>query len=1155
MNSLPKYFPVHKLSRLNRSKVTWFYRRYVEEYYEHYTFGHFILAAYAAIPAYLTPDLLYKIWLNFNQYEWRNKVVNIHRIAVSDVLLAPFCREIGYELYEMDNEIRDAFLEWLELSSRSEIWRDQQLQTPQTIAEFLQEYQRLPNPGTIRWGKSYEETQTWNNWLIINPEKSQQLLTERVKKAEVEKDEIGMLRAMDFWSNAKGKVEVLFGQDEAVSQWADFKQNATFMAALKAQIQGNSEAFAQMIEDNPFLKTYLNREPEGGIEVKLSKAVEEFVEKIPPPTIFAAVIGINQYENTDVHSLTGCVNDAEAFKALLETYAQKQDKPLDLLSLLDEEATFEAMQEMITHFRQARNGDVCVLYFAGHTHYLNLEENKGRRFLLYDSDKAEKEITQNTLEEWLYPLLSEKEVAFLIVLDTHEAKEEFKADLPQNLLRKNERTLKGSLIYLNAGMPGQATYERQMEGKTRGAFTYALEKVLEAGGFEKNYRQITELVNLRMLRSQEQQTPFVEAIPTFAANNLFLTNITDAETTYEITWEEEAQSWRLVAGRRQGITPSLDFMLTELAVKDGTRVQVREVFEDYSYLYSFEADQSATLEAVLLQTALPKIKVAYDENLDRRLRERLEEAIERHNIYYIDVVENPSEAQYFIRNREREYYLSRKSSRYQRRHVPLFNFQYDAFELIKQMEYIAQWTGVLELNRNSNLLKRKDVEVSIEAIEGISIQNIDAATPTMVYKDPELVQINYQKLTQDWLMPAFRCKIINQSNKKVYVNALYLDSTYGILDFGQYEMEGSQILTRSSGFDKPDFTYLTFDEERTILLNIDEAYLRVGRTEIVDYIKLFISEEPLYTEPILQDSLELKRENLRKSVSTQFQANTFDLSNTDWIAIAIPIKITRQEKEARQQEQQLWENASEQHTFEGYEDYLKVFPNGRWAEVVREKLEQMLMRQESSAPSYEETEIENESNVELNAPVSNEAKIFPEAKSAFDNNEPSNSDTPKITNLANLKRELKQLLTVDKSKEALELLRTYLRSGASLENDLILLSSRFNATTRDVRRGLVTREQAQIAFSRVNYALMNYIDDLEEADVVFPKEKTFQQKTTTLSNLEQQGLLEEAELLQKRINRINRALALETDPSRQLAYEEQVAELSEKLAVVKRKLG
>ncbi|MEM1124260.1 MAG: hypothetical protein AAGJ18_27730 [Bacteroidota bacterium] len=66
MNSLPKYFPTDKLSRLNRSKVTWFYRRYVEEYYEHYTFGHFILAAYAAVPAYLTPDLLYKIWLNFN---------------------------------------------------------------------------------------------------------------------------------------------------------------------------------------------------------------------------------------------------------------------------------------------------------------------------------------------------------------------------------------------------------------------------------------------------------------------------------------------------------------------------------------------------------------------------------------------------------------------------------------------------------------------------------------------------------------------------------------------------------------------------------------------------------------------------------------------------------------------------------------------------------------------------------------------------------------------------------------------------------------------------------------------------------------------------------------------------------------------------------
>ena len=87
MSSLPKYFPVDKLKSLPLSKVNWFYSRYVEEYYPYYTFGHFIMAAYAAVPALLTPDLLYKIWLNFNQYQWRGKPLNIHRIAVSDVLL------------------------------------------------------------------------------------------------------------------------------------------------------------------------------------------------------------------------------------------------------------------------------------------------------------------------------------------------------------------------------------------------------------------------------------------------------------------------------------------------------------------------------------------------------------------------------------------------------------------------------------------------------------------------------------------------------------------------------------------------------------------------------------------------------------------------------------------------------------------------------------------------------------------------------------------------------------------------------------------------------------------------------------------------------------------------------------------------------------
>jgi hypothetical protein len=72
--------------------------------------AHLTLACHAAFPLVLTPDLLYRLWANFvPQAPWR---------AVADVLLSPLCREVGYELYEMDVNVRNLLLKELEEDER-----------------------------------------------------------------------------------------------------------------------------------------------------------------------------------------------------------------------------------------------------------------------------------------------------------------------------------------------------------------------------------------------------------------------------------------------------------------------------------------------------------------------------------------------------------------------------------------------------------------------------------------------------------------------------------------------------------------------------------------------------------------------------------------------------------------------------------------------------------------------------------------------------------------------------------------------------------------------------------------------------------------------------------------------------------------------------
>jgi len=71
---------------------------------------HLDLAYHAAFPLVLTPDMLYQIWASFvPQAPWT---------AVADVLLSSLCREVAYELYEIDTTIRNFLLKQLRDDAR-----------------------------------------------------------------------------------------------------------------------------------------------------------------------------------------------------------------------------------------------------------------------------------------------------------------------------------------------------------------------------------------------------------------------------------------------------------------------------------------------------------------------------------------------------------------------------------------------------------------------------------------------------------------------------------------------------------------------------------------------------------------------------------------------------------------------------------------------------------------------------------------------------------------------------------------------------------------------------------------------------------------------------------------------------------------------------
>jgi CHAT domain-containing protein len=128
---------------------------------------HLDLACHAAFPLVLTPDLLYQIWLRFvPQAPWT---------AVARVLLSRLCREVGYELYEMDVAVRNLLLTELKEDER---FGQKQLEK---LANFLTNYVRRQFDGKDSNARDLAQAQYWTALAYTKPN---QLSSELAKAIE-----------------------------------------------------------------------------------------------------------------------------------------------------------------------------------------------------------------------------------------------------------------------------------------------------------------------------------------------------------------------------------------------------------------------------------------------------------------------------------------------------------------------------------------------------------------------------------------------------------------------------------------------------------------------------------------------------------------------------------------------------------------------------------------------------------------------------------------------------------------------------------------------------------------------------------------------------------------------------------------------------------
>lgn len=916
MNKLPRNFDASLLSEIERSKIQQFYSKYVQDYYDQYQFGHFIFAAYCAVPVLLSPDLLYKLWLNFRDYQWAGKPARIHQIAISDVLLSSICNEVGYELYEIQTDIRTALLAWLNEETGGT--NSKKLYAPEQIAGFVVEYTQLPNAPSQLWGEGYAEAQLWNAYSFSDPQKAIQVLLSQLNRATRESDRLRILDALD---KTQTRLDVLL-DEEAKTEIKDFEKWHKFSEAWKALIQQNNRLFLDIVKKNPQIRDLLSKENNGGIALQMSREVKtelELLDQEGTTTVFALLAGIDEYAGPNVPTLRGCAEDALDFSELFRKISIDGRRLYEEMILLNEQANSSALSAITAHFQNMQPGDTAVIYFAGLSKILELTENKGRKLIFYNSYMTDPEqgIWQYDLEEAIYSFVAKKEVHFLLIFDTHDAEAAYKEGLQKNKLRRNASSISGSVVILNAGGEGGKVDESNIKGRVRGYFSYHLQEVLREGGIQLSYRQLIDKIKLRFIQNEVQQTPTIEAFPSAASAFIFMQHQANVEQQFTIRFDTQRSEWVLNAGSLQGITPSLGYMLTKLkvfreapdnpvqskipsytqnvmpeSITSGLgqeEVIVEKVYEDYSTLREFqERDQNLSFAAELLQKALPKVKVAFDGSMDNQMRSRFEDTVKRYDLYFIDLIGDQSEASFIIKAKDRQYFLVRASDNSGK---PVFQYQEDPFEFIRQLEYIAQWAGVLEFDQSNLLIPKSAIEISIGKIEGsVSYEDDVEANEILPGQNAQIIDFHYRKKDGKWIRPALQCRITSTAEQPHYIHFLYLDSTYGIREFSAAELNpGRQVyLTEKLSSGK---------EYRTLPLYLDDAYLALGITEIYDYLKIFIADQPLELRALLQEGLSFDSGTARKVAALPDRV-TFDISGINWTSVTIPFRIIRSEEEA-----------------------------------------------------------------------------------------------------------------------------------------------------------------------------------------------------------------------------------------------------------------
>lgn len=399
--------------------------------------------------------------------------------------------------------------------------------------------------------------------------------------------------------------------------------------------------------------------------------------------LYAFLVGINNYL-APVPRLSGCTNDIEAFENYLRGRTAKDQFNLQLLKLVDEQATRQAVIDGFRkHLRQAGSEDVALFYYSGH----GSQENAPEEFWAVEPDHMDETLVcydSRQLDGWD---LADKELAYLIhevaannphmvvILDCcHSGSGTRDVSMATSVrwapADRRERSVdaflftrdmqgasrgadsktqpidwkdlpEGRHILIAACRDDETAKEYYSDEKPWGALSFFLRNTLESANGPLTYRDLFKQVQSRVRSNLYNQSPQLEASQSEDLDLPFLGGaLLPRPENFTLTFD--GNDWMLDAGSIYGIPAPLGNETTQLVVfpldaqandlldisKSLGQVEVVQVFPQSSRLrvLDFEPDQAKTYKAVVVTLPLPllEVKLEGDASALQTIREAMQ---------------------------------------------------------------------------------------------------------------------------------------------------------------------------------------------------------------------------------------------------------------------------------------------------------------------------------------------------------------------------------------------------------------------------------------------------------------------------------------------------------------------------------------------------